>query len=172
MASVPERLAWAVRVLDVRPDDEILEIGGGPGAAAALVCERLTGGGRLVGIDRSPVAVRRARERNAVHVATGRAVFRQASLEEYDGDEATFDKVFAVNVNLFWTQPGCRGLAVIRHVLRPGGALHLFWDCPSGTEKAERIAKTVTAALTANGFITSVASSPFALGLTAGVAAA
>src|SRR5919198_3852667 len=53
VAGVPERLAWAVEVLHVRPDDEILGIGGGPGVAAGLVCERLTGGGRLVGIDRS-----------------------------------------------------------------------------------------------------------------------
>ena len=169
---MPERLAWAVEVLDVRPDDEILEIGGGPGVAAGLVCERLTGGGRLVGIDRSAVAVRRARDRNAVHVAAGRAVFRQVSLEEYDAGEATYDKVFAVNVNVFWTRPDGPGLGVIRRLLRPEGALCLFWDCPPGTGKAERIAGTVTATLTANGFTASVVSAPFALGLIAHVVVA
>jgi hypothetical protein len=41
---VPGRLRWAVELLEVAPDDQLLEIGPGPGVSVALVCERLTGG--------------------------------------------------------------------------------------------------------------------------------
>ena len=40
-STVPDRVAWAVDQLDLRPDARVLEIGGGPGAAAELVCRRL-----------------------------------------------------------------------------------------------------------------------------------
>ena len=42
--AVPERLLWAVKVLGLGPDDHLLEIGCGSGAAVALICEQLVGG--------------------------------------------------------------------------------------------------------------------------------
>ena len=53
MTAVPERITWAVEVLDPAPGDHVLEAGCGPGVAAGLVCERLTGGGHLLALDRS-----------------------------------------------------------------------------------------------------------------------
>jgi hypothetical protein len=49
---VPERIRWAFETLAIEPDDRLLEIGGGPGVAASLVCERLDRGSLLL-IDRS-----------------------------------------------------------------------------------------------------------------------
>jgi cyclopropane fatty-acyl-phospholipid synthase-like methyltransferase len=44
---VPARIDWTVRLLDVAPEDEILEVGCGPGVAAAeraaQVAEAVTG---------------------------------------------------------------------------------------------------------------------------------
>ena len=68
---VPDRVRWAVDRLDPAPDARLLEIGCGSGAAAELLCRRLTTG-RLLAVDRSPVAVRRTAERNAEHVRAGR----------------------------------------------------------------------------------------------------
>jgi protein-L-isoaspartate O-methyltransferase len=56
---VPERLRWAVQLLDVTPNDEILEIGPGPGGSVSLICEQLAGG-RITIIERSATAVQRA----------------------------------------------------------------------------------------------------------------
>jgi len=69
--TVPDRVAWAVDQLDLAPDARVLEIGGGPGAAAELVCRRLTDG-FLLGIDRSAVAIERSAQRNQAHIAAGR----------------------------------------------------------------------------------------------------
>jgi protein-L-isoaspartate O-methyltransferase len=52
----PARIAWAVDQLEVGEVDRILEIGGGRGVAAALICARLTRGSYL-GITRSATAV-------------------------------------------------------------------------------------------------------------------
>lgn len=56
--AIPERARWAVETLAVQPDDRVLEIGGGPGVAASLVCECLDRG-RLLLIDRSPIGTER-----------------------------------------------------------------------------------------------------------------
>lgn len=128
--------------------------------------------GRLVGIDRSAVAVRRARERNAADMSAGKVVFHQLGLEEYDGDEAPFDKVFAFNVNVFWTDPSGPGLGVIKGVLRPTGTLHLFWDQPPGSARARLIAEKVTKGLTGHGFTATALTAPFAFGLAARVTTA
>jgi SAM-dependent methyltransferase len=128
---IPERIRWAVRTLAPAPDDHLLEIGCGPGVAVALVCERLTGG-RITAIDRSPTAIARASAGNAGHVAAGRAVLRTAALESLHPADLPegpggFDKVFAMNVNLFWTRTPTRELDLIRTLLKPGGALSLFY---------------------------------------------
>ena len=137
---VPDRITWAVELLDPRPADRILEIGCGPGLAAALVCERLAGG-RLTAIDRSATATERARWRLAAHPAT----VEHTDLAGLTAAAATFDKAFAVNVNVFWTGPADAELAVLRRVVRPGGVVHLVYEGPAGVDRD--VAPTVATAL-------------------------
>ena len=128
--SVPARIAWAVDQLAVGEADRILEIGGGRGVAAALICARLIRGSYL-GIDRSATAVRASAVRNREHVERGTAGFEQQALADIDPTELPkFDKVFAINVNLFWTRPAERELALVRQLLSEHGQLHLFYDSP------------------------------------------
>ncbi|MGH9223125.1 MAG: class I SAM-dependent methyltransferase [Acidimicrobiales bacterium] len=75
---------WAVELLDVAPDDRILEAGCGPGVATALVCERLTTG-QITAIDRSAVAIDRAKARNP----SARATFQQVDLAGFAGAPAS-----------------------------------------------------------------------------------
>jgi SAM-dependent methyltransferase len=168
---VPKRLRWTVQLLDVSPNDEILEIGPGPGVSVSLVCGQLATG-RITAIDRSAIAIQRATKRNAKHVAAGKAVFQQLDLANVDLVRRAltgqhFDKVYAVNVNLFWARPADAELQLIKDLLRPGGVLQLVYETPS-KEQTSRVAKAVTAALANRGFATAVttASSPSLLCVT------
>lgn len=145
---VPARLSWAVDVLGVRPGERVLEIGCGRGVAIELLCER-SGAGLVVGIDRSPTAIAAAEARNAAHVAAGRVRLLHAALAGADFDER-FDRVFAVNVNVFWLGPA-RELAAVRRVLAPGGRLLLFYEPPSPAQ-LERAAEACAAFLREHGW--------------------
>lgn len=148
--TVPGRLAWAVAILDIDPADRLLEIGCGRGAAVALACESL-GGGTIAAIDRSRVMTAAARRRNAAQIAAGRATVRTVSLADARFGDARFDKIFAVNVNLFWTGAAIRELAVIGTVLARRGALYLFYEPPTAARLRGTVA-TLTAVLGRNGF--------------------
>ncbi|MCP3802498.1 class I SAM-dependent methyltransferase [Allokutzneria sp. A3M-2-11 16] len=164
--NVPDRVRWAVEVLDPRPEDEILEIGSGPGVAASLVCQRLQSG-RLLALDRSPVAVERIGERNADHVAAGRLAVRQSALADLIVPPSSFDKAFAVNVNVFWVGDPARELAVLKAALREGGSLHILYGA-GGPTSADRVTGPVAAALREHGFAEVTArASAFGIGVTA-----
>ena len=124
-----DRLRAVVEQLDVRPDARILEIGCGHGVAATLVCERLTGGGRLTAIDRSAKMISAAALRNAAHVEAGRAEFLVAELERLDFGERRFDTIFAVRVGLFDREPQ-RARELVDPWLAPGGRIVAIFDPP------------------------------------------
>ncbi|NEE00148.1 class I SAM-dependent methyltransferase [Phytoactinopolyspora halotolerans] len=147
----PDRHRWAVDQLDLTGAERVLEFGGGPGVATALVCERLTTGSVLA-IDRSPVAVRRTSERNTEHIASGRLVVRQCSLADLDVPAGSFEVAFGINVNVFWTTTADAELAALRRALVPGGRLLIAYGTgPSDPDNRNAIT-TVLATVKAGGF--------------------
>ncbi|HEX8629057.1 MAG TPA: class I SAM-dependent methyltransferase [Catenuloplanes sp.] len=164
--AVPERIRWAVRTLAVAPTDRLLEIGCGGGVAVALICPLLTTG-TIVAIDRSATMTARARQRNAAHLHTGRASIRTAEFATTGPacDAGPFDKIFAVNVNLFWTAPARTELALARDLLAPGGTLHLYYQPPG--ERVAELTERLTDALTGSGFTTRATRSGSTLGVVA-----
>jgi hypothetical protein len=61
----------------------VLEIGGGPGVTASLVCARLDRG-RLLLIDRSATAIERTLRRNPEHAASRRLALETVDLAAFD----------------------------------------------------------------------------------------
>lgn len=151
--AVPDRLVAAVESLDVEPADQILEIGCGRGVAAELICDKLRTG-RLIGLDRSATAIAAAQARNQATVAAGTARFLTTPLADVDPGQlgpGRFDKVLAVNVNLFWTGPARHELRLIADLLRPAGILCLCYDPPDRGRLAQ-LESRLTAHLGSAGF--------------------
>ncbi|HEY3145828.1 MAG TPA: class I SAM-dependent methyltransferase, partial [Dongiaceae bacterium] len=101
---IPDRIVWAVDTMDLKPSDQVLEIGCGHGFAVSLVCEKL-GRGTLTAIDRSARMIAVAEKRNAGLVAAGKVRFETAALADASFGRRRFSKIFAINVNLFWIDP-------------------------------------------------------------------
>lgn len=166
---VPARIRWAVEVMGVAPTDRLLEIGCGGGVAVAVICPRLSTG-RVTAIDRSETMVERARRRNAANIQSGRAAIHTASLTAADLAAVglaheRYDKIFAINVNLFWTGPARGELSLIGTLLAPGGQVYLCYDPPG--DRADEIADKVTGTLAASGFTVRTTRSPSLLGIIA-----
>jgi SAM-dependent methyltransferase len=121
-----ERNIWAVGLLDVQPQDHVLEIGFGPGVAIREFARRATSG-LVVGVDHSEVMVRQARKRNAAAVRAGRVDLRLGTAERLPAVGASFDKILAVNSLMFWDDPVNR-LVELRALLRPGGRIAIAYQ--------------------------------------------
>jgi cyclopropane fatty-acyl-phospholipid synthase-like methyltransferase len=147
---IPERIGWAVGIVDARGPDSLLEVGCGRGVAVGLIASRLTSG-RILGLDRSASAVAAARKRNSAWEASGRAGFVLSSLSDLTGDGERFDKIFAINVNLFWTDPKAE-LPVVRRRLKEEGTIYLFYEPPVARRRRE-IAEKVVARFSGSGLV-------------------
>jgi SAM-dependent methyltransferase len=147
--TVPDRIRWAVEMLDPGPAEMLLEVGCGPGVAAELVCARLTTG-RLIAVDRSPVAAERTTRRNAAHVAAGRLTVLQAALPDVGVPDRSVDAAFTVNVNVFWTDPEGPAVAALARTLRPGGRLLVLYGA-GGPTTGSRVTAPIAQAMTGAG---------------------
>ncbi|WP_239491603.1 trans-aconitate 2-methyltransferase [Luteitalea sp. TBR-22] len=123
-----ERLVRLVEALEIRPGDQVLEVGCGHGVAAGLVCERLRTG-HLVAIDRSPAMIAAATRRNRPHVAAGTVEFLVADVREYAPGARRFDRIFAARVGLFHREPHLVH-ALLDRWLAPRGRIVVVYDEP------------------------------------------
>lgn len=127
--AIPERIVWAIDHLAVHPGDRLLEIGCGRGVAMAEITPLLIDG-HITGLDRSDSAISSAGERNRAAVTAGKAALVQGAFVDWKGAGRPFDKIFAINVNLFWLE-AARELKLIRSLLAPEGRMFLFFEPPS-----------------------------------------
>lgn len=146
-------MLWTVETLAIDPDEHLLEVGCGPGVAVGLICERLVRG-TITAIDRSATMVARARQRNHAQIIAGRARIEQQALADVDfrrGSLATpFTKVFAINVNAFWTAPA-PSFAAARRAMGVDGSLFLVYEPPSA-ERFGSLRRQLRVLLPAHGF--------------------
>jgi SAM-dependent methyltransferase len=93
-----ERNRRTIDLLQIQPDDRVLEIGYGPGLAIQWAAERAVRG-KVVGVDHSELMRRQATRRNACAIQTGHVELHTAPLDAMPVFDGRFDKVFAVNVS-------------------------------------------------------------------------
>lgn len=139
--TIPARIRWAVDIMDVQPTDHILEIGCGPGAGAELICSRLTTG-KLFAIDRSESGVDRTRRRCQPYVDAGRLTVRQIDLATLRVPVKRLNKVFAFNVNLFWTRDASAEIELLHERILPGGTVSIFYEATRREQVPEMIERT------------------------------
>jgi ubiquinone/menaquinone biosynthesis C-methylase UbiE len=140
-----ERFTWAIEILSVKPSDKILELGCGTGIVAEMIGSILKDG-HLTAIDRSGTMIDKAKKKNSKYIGEKKIIFRTVELAKFHARDQVFDKIFAFNVNLFWTQTEIVAEAkVLRQYLTNGGRLYLFYQPP-----AEHILKKIAASLRHN----------------------
>ncbi len=142
-----QRNRWAVKLLDVRPTDRVIELGCGPGVAVAALASRAARG-LVVGVDHSAVMLRQARRRNAAAIGAGRVRLIHAPVEYLQHADGPFDAALAVNTVGFWSEPTVR-LGELGRVLRPGGRIALVSQprCPGATATTSAAAGDELAAM-------------------------
>lgn len=149
-----QRSLFVLSLLEVGPEDRVLEIGFGPGVDVARVAERASRG-FVAGVDHSEVMVRQAVRRNAEAIGAGRVELRLGSASRLPHPDGCFDKAFAINVAQFWSR--AEALAEVRRVLRPGGLAAIAVQPRSkgaNEETARQTGEALAQALKAAGFKT------------------
>lgn len=124
-----EATAFTLRCLDVQESDHVLEIGFGPGEGIAQAVQ-LTPKGFVAGVDYSSEMVEMAKERNHRALMQEQAELILGSAQELPFADESFQKIFAVNVFHFWTDP-TQELAECVRVLKPRGCVAFFMAFPA-----------------------------------------
>lgn len=113
--------AAALRALDPRPGENVLDIGCGCGATSWELAAHVGAAGRVLGVDLSGPMLAAARDRQGLPgAATPR--FIQADAQSQPFEAAAFDAAFSRFGVMFFSDP-VAAFANIRRALRPAGRL-------------------------------------------------
>ena len=156
MATRPSNLERNMRTLalvDIQPDDRVLEIGFGPGIAIERAAE-LARRGKVIGVDQSELMLRQASRRNATAIVASRVDLRLGTAEKLPEFSERFDKVIAVNAYMFWKDPEAV-LIGLRNRMKSGGIIALTFQSRNRgatNEDTERAAEDIATSLKRVGF--------------------
>jgi ubiquinone/menaquinone biosynthesis C-methylase UbiE len=120
-----------ISLLDVKPSEEVLEVGFGPGVGIRLLAKSAR---RVAGVDCSSEMVQQAKARNAEAIASG-VVDLRAGVEDLPFEDGTFDAVLAINSMQVWPDV-MAGLRELGRVTSSGGRVALGFTPYSGRSRA------------------------------------
>jgi len=89
---------------------------------------------------------------NAHHLEAGCLTLACCDLAGFPGEGAPFDKVFAVNVNLFWAKDASREIERLEGLVAPGGRLWLVYEAPDPARMGAELAPSIAERLRRVGF--------------------
>lgn len=108
-----------IDLLDIQLNDQVLEVGFGPGVGIQRLAS-LAAAGHIVGVDPSAEMVAQATALNMTAIEAGLVNLRQGSAESLPFADHTFDKAVAMNSMQVWPD-AVGGLRDMRRVLKVGG---------------------------------------------------
>jgi len=112
-----------VEQLKIAPDDNVLEIGFGPGEAIKYLA-RKSQARTIIGVDPSPAMLKQGMSANKQSVDAGRVMLIQGTVGALPFAADRFSKVFAVSTFHDW-ESRSSGLREVRRVLKDDGKLVL-----------------------------------------------
>jgi ubiquinone/menaquinone biosynthesis C-methylase UbiE len=117
---------WTMGFMDLQSDDRVLDIGCGGGMAVKLIAQIATEG-FVAGVDYSEDMVQQAHRRNAAAIRAGRVEVKHGNVAALPYDDASFDKVIAVETFYFWPDP-IANLQEVRRVMGRDGLVALAME--------------------------------------------
>jgi len=121
------RAQLAVELAAVQPDDDVVDVGCGPGRTARAAARR---GATVVGVDPAPTMLRMAQAWPGR--GRHRVTWRSGTAEDLPAADGAASVVWSIATVHHWRDVDA-GLAEARRVLRPGGRLVVIerWRLPS-----------------------------------------
>lgn len=111
---------WTADLMELQPDDSIVEIGFGNGANIELLATRAADG-HVTGVEVSETAMEMASKKNAAAIAQGRVELHLVTPgSALPIDDATFDKACTV-ATMYVIEDPARVFTEMHRVLKPGG---------------------------------------------------
>jgi SAM-dependent methyltransferase len=110
---------WTADLLDVQPDDNVLEIGFGNGANIKLLLQRASRG-TVTGAEISETAIEMASKKNAKSISDGKVILHLAPGNNLPSKDSLFDKACTVATAYVIEDPGAVFKEMYR-VLKPNG---------------------------------------------------
>jgi ubiquinone/menaquinone biosynthesis C-methylase UbiE len=119
---------WTIELMDIQPDNFVLDIGCGGGMTVKEMAKVATGG-FVAGVDYSEVMVQQALRHNAVAVGTRRVAIKSGNISELPFEDESFDKACTIESFNYWPDP-VAGLKEAYRVLKPQGivAITTAWN--------------------------------------------
>ncbi|MRG86001.1 class I SAM-dependent methyltransferase [Salinibacillus xinjiangensis] len=116
-----EKNRWTISLLNVRKDDNVLEIGFGPGIGIELT-SKVIQDGKIFGIDYSEKMLQQAQKRNKDAIQKGQVELILTDVQNLPSFNLRFDKVFSINSIIFWEKP-VETLKGIRELMKENGMI-------------------------------------------------
>jgi ubiquinone/menaquinone biosynthesis C-methylase UbiE len=134
---------WVIGLLDIKPNDKVLEVGFGPGLGIRLAAG-LASTGYVAGVDPSNEMIAQATARNEDAIEARRVDLRLGFAGSLPFEDNVFDKALAINSMQIWPD-AVAGLREMERVTKEGGIIALGFTPYSGQPK-DRLPEILTTA--------------------------
>jgi cyclopropane fatty-acyl-phospholipid synthase-like methyltransferase len=144
------RARWAVSLLELQPQDRVLDVGCGPGYSTGIIARQVTQG-LVVGVDRSELMAAMAQRRLRGYLQTRRVMLVCAEAQDLPRFDVTFDKVASIDAFRVDEDPSAT-LARVRARMTPGGRIAMVSSPRERDANAQVLGGRLAELLRAAGF--------------------